>query len=195
MSFDKSLLLKFWFVTVNLSNVWFAQHTMSKYVAEGPRRCPRCSGRVYAAEEVVCEGQKWHKKSFGCKDCGKKLDSTTCNTHDGRSDYSYPQARVVQWLEHSPPTNAVRIGFKTRRRRHAVWVEFVVGSHQVSPRGFSPSTPVFPPPQKPTFPILHFDQHISCLGLLPLVVIYHYWYNNYLSLVVCWSTPSLFLSQ
>ena len=56
---------------------------------------PRCSDRVYAAKEVVCEGQKWHKTCFGCKDCGKKLDSTTCNSHDGKSDYSCPQARVV----------------------------------------------------------------------------------------------------
>ena len=33
-------------------------------------------------------------------------------------------------------------GFKSRCRRH-MWVEFVVG--------FSPGTPVFPAPQKPTF--------------------------------------------
>lgn len=68
---------------------------MSKSVAEGPGRCPRCGDRVYAAEEVVCEGQKWHKTCSGCKDCGKKLDSPTCNSHDGKSDYSYPQAKVV----------------------------------------------------------------------------------------------------
>ena len=41
-------------------------------------------------------------------------------------------------------------GFKSRRRRH-MWVEFVVGS-LLSPRRFSPGTPVFPSPQKPTFP-------------------------------------------
>jgi len=34
-----------------------------------------------------------------------------------------------------------------------MWVEFVVGSLLFSaPRGFSPGTPVFPSPQKPTFP-------------------------------------------
>jgi len=49
---------------------------------EGPTPCPRCGDKVYKAEEVVCEGMKWHKKCFGCKDCGKKLDSTTCNTHE-----------------------------------------------------------------------------------------------------------------
>ena len=41
-------------------------------------------------------------------------------------------------------------GFKSRRRRH-MWVEFVVGS-LLAPRGFSPGTPVFPSPQKPTLP-------------------------------------------
>ena len=41
-------------------------------------------------------------------------------------------------------------GFKSRRRRH-MWVEFVVGSLLCSER-FSPGTPVFPSPQKPTFP-------------------------------------------
>ena len=41
-------------------------------------------------------------------------------------------------------------GFKSRRLRH-MWVEFVVGSLLCSER-FSPGTPVFPSPQKPTFP-------------------------------------------
>ena len=36
----------------------------------------------------------------------------------------------------------------SRTRRH-MWVEFVVGSHPCS-EGFSPGTPVFLPPQKPT---------------------------------------------
>ena len=40
-------------------------------------------------------------------------------------------------------------GFNSRSRRH-MWVEFVVGS-LLAPRGFSPGTPVFPSPQKPTF--------------------------------------------
>ena len=40
-------------------------------------------------------------------------------------------------------------GFDFRSRRH-MWVEFAVGS-LFAPRGFSPGTPVFPSPQKPTF--------------------------------------------
>ena len=56
--------------------------------AEGPGRCPRCSDRVYQAEQVVGAGGKWHKKCFACKECGKKLDSTTCNSHEGKWRYA-----------------------------------------------------------------------------------------------------------
>ena len=41
-------------------------------------------------------------------------------------------------------------GFDSRSRCH-MWVEFVVGSCPCS-EGFSPGSPVFLPPQKPTFP-------------------------------------------
>ena len=41
-------------------------------------------------------------------------------------------------------------GFKSRRRRH-MGVKFVVGSLPSS-GGLSPGTPVFPSPQKPSFP-------------------------------------------
>ena len=41
-------------------------------------------------------------------------------------------------------------GFNSRRRRH-MWVKFVVDL-SLAPRGFSPCTPVFPSPQKLTFP-------------------------------------------
>ena len=43
-------------------------------------------------------------------------------------------------------------GFDSRTWGH-MWVEFVVGLVLYSdPRGFSPGSPVFPSPQKPTFP-------------------------------------------
>ena len=47
-------------------------------------------------------------------------------------------------------------GFNSRTRRH-MWVEFIVGSHLCS-EGFSPGTPVFLPPQKPTFPNSAFER-------------------------------------
>ena len=44
-------------------------------------------------------------------------------------------------------------GFKSQRRHH-MWVEFVclLLVLSLAPRGFSPGTPVFPFPKKPTFP-------------------------------------------
>ena len=42
-------------------------------------------------------------------------------------------------------------GFKKSRCRRHMWVEFVVGSLPFSER-FSPGSPVFPSPQKATFP-------------------------------------------
>ena len=40
-------------------------------------------------------------------------------------------------------------GFDSPRIRRHMWVEFVVGSRPCS-EGFSPGSPVFPPPQKST---------------------------------------------
>ena len=43
-------------------------------------------------------------------------------------------------------------GFKSSHRHH-MWVEFVLSVvFLLAPKGFSPGTPVFPSPQKPTFP-------------------------------------------
>lgn len=49
----------------------------------GNAKCPRCGRTVYMAEEVLGAGAKWHKQCFNCKDCNKKLDSTTVS--DGKS--------------------------------------------------------------------------------------------------------------
>ena len=46
-------------------------------------------------------------------------------------------------------------GFDSRSRRH-MWVEFVVGSRPCS-EGFSPGTPVFLTPQKPSSSKFQFD--------------------------------------
>ena len=44
--------------------------------------CLRCSRPVYAAEELLAGGQKWHKVCFKCNLCNKRLDSTNVNAHD-----------------------------------------------------------------------------------------------------------------
>lgn len=44
--------------------------------------CPRCEKPVYAAEEQLADGHKWHRACFKCNLCGKRLDSTNVNSHD-----------------------------------------------------------------------------------------------------------------
>ena len=53
-------------------------------------------------------------------------------------------------------------GFDSWTRRHVG--EFVVGS-LLAPRGFSPGTPVFPSPQKPTFPNSNSIRNSRATGL------------------------------
>ena len=59
---------------------------------------------------------------------------------------------MAQWLSIRLPRSLppMRPGFNSRIRCH-MWVEFAAGSRPCS-ESYSPGTPVFLPPQKPTFP-------------------------------------------
>ncbi|XP_043195230.1 muscle LIM protein 1-like [Amphibalanus amphitrite] len=45
-------------------------------------KCPACDKSVYAAEERVAGGYKYHKTCFKCSMCNKALDSTNCSEHE-----------------------------------------------------------------------------------------------------------------
>ena len=52
--------------------------------------------------------------------------------------------------------------------RHHMWVEFAASLLCSALRGFSPGTPLFPSPQKPTFVLISVNFNLQCLRLEPL---------------------------
>ncbi|XP_045108095.1 muscle LIM protein Mlp84B-like isoform X2 [Portunus trituberculatus] len=60
----------------------FEQYGRDDYVkpykapqAKAGEGCPRCGGKVFAAEEMLAKGKIYHRTCFNCKSCRKPLDS------------------------------------------------------------------------------------------------------------------------
>ncbi|CAJ0943697.1 unnamed protein product, partial [Mesorhabditis belari] len=53
--------------------------------------CARCDEAVYFAEAIQAFGSFYHKKCFVCTrdNCGRSLDSRTCNEHEGKPYCTY----------------------------------------------------------------------------------------------------------
>ncbi|KAI8381492.1 uncharacterized protein BYT42DRAFT_566714 [Radiomyces spectabilis] len=51
----------------------------------GAPTCPRCNKAVYMAEQVIGPGGHWHRACLTCKECNKRLDSTTLTERDGEA--------------------------------------------------------------------------------------------------------------
>jgi len=45
-------------------------------------KCPRCNKPVFAAEEKLAGGRKWHPLCLRCGLCNKALDSVTLAVHE-----------------------------------------------------------------------------------------------------------------
>lgn len=45
--------------------------------------CPKCSNRVYFAEQVKAVGKTWHKICLRCQECNTILDSNRLRDHNG----------------------------------------------------------------------------------------------------------------
>ncbi|KAG2211149.1 hypothetical protein INT47_006268 [Mucor saturninus] len=51
----------------------------------GAPKCPRCEKSVYMAEQVIGPGGPWHNYCLTCKECNKRLDSTTLTEKDNEA--------------------------------------------------------------------------------------------------------------
>ena len=70
-------------INLNQQNVFYFKMLIKKN-SEMSTKCPACSKTVYAAEEKMAGGHKWHKACFKCCLCNKRLDSTLVNEAEGK---------------------------------------------------------------------------------------------------------------
>ncbi|KAL9558849.1 hypothetical protein PS6_001060 [Mucor atramentarius] len=61
----------------------------------GAPKCPRCEKSVYMAEQVLGPGGPWHNYCLTCRECNKRLDSTTLTEKDNEVDMM--NESVIKW--------------------------------------------------------------------------------------------------
>ncbi|KAF9451320.1 hypothetical protein P691DRAFT_808068 [Macrolepiota fuliginosa MF-IS2] len=67
-------------VTINMTGMT-TSGSPRKWGTETPT-CPKCSQRVYFAEQVKAVGKTWHKNCLRCRECNTLLDSSRLRDHD-----------------------------------------------------------------------------------------------------------------
>ncbi|KAJ2482336.1 hypothetical protein IWW56_001123 [Coemansia sp. RSA 2131] len=58
-------------------------HTPVAFGLAPPDMCPRCNTRIYAAEQGMAAGRKYHKRCIKCKACDASINSLQLTERDG----------------------------------------------------------------------------------------------------------------
>ncbi|SCV73129.1 BQ2448_7054 [Microbotryum intermedium] len=82
-------------------------------------QCPRCRTTVYAAEQALAVGSKWHKRCLRCAGCSTSLALGQLNEKDGepwcRNCYAKKFGHLAQGVsEHSPDSDLMSLECKTK---------------------------------------------------------------------------------
>ncbi|KAI8373665.1 hypothetical protein BD560DRAFT_393988 [Blakeslea trispora] len=142
----------------------------------GAPQCPRCQKSVYMAEQVVGPGGFWHKSCLTCKECNKRLDSTTLTEKEneafcktcysrqwGPKGYGFAGGAAFLSTENKLPSEIL----KERASDGSITIADQPTSNEIpsSRPPTLPSRPVVPPkpdlPQRPPLPQKPADISIS----------------------------------
>ncbi|OBZ90768.1 Cysteine and glycine-rich protein 1 [Choanephora cucurbitarum] len=126
----------------------------------GAPQCPRCQKSVYMAEQVIGPGGFWHKSCLTCKECNKRLDSTTLTEKDdeaycktcysrqwGPKGYGFAGGAAFLSTENKLPSEII----KERINDGSITTMDQPTSREIPP---TPPRPVAPPtPPRPVEPV------------------------------------------
>ncbi|KAL9545712.1 hypothetical protein MBANPS3_007018 [Mucor bainieri] len=120
----------------------------------GAPKCPRCEKSVYMAEQVLGPGGQWHNSCLTCRECNKRLDSTTltekdneayCKTCYGRKwgpkGYGFAGGAAFLSTESKMPSEILKENYNDAA---------ITRSASTTPSFPSRESPVLPPRTPPT---------------------------------------------